>query len=167
MKKGLLFSIVALAAIVIVAVFNMQLKTPMELDIPESMVGNILYVCPVADPSWDSAASGLYQFMRYIIGGFFFGAILLMFGWGWNLYQNMLGDKFKRDSFKTIWLLTKLWFWGLVIVSLLVYTPNHFRRVDVAGSDEAWVLCNASDLCDVNSPDCRVRAVRADAVHAH
>ena len=81
-----------------------------------------------------------------------------MFGWGWQLYQNMLSDKFKRDSFKNIWGYTKLAFWAGVIVLLIVATPNSFRRVEITGAGNNWVLC------DGNTPG--ARAVRADAVHA-
>ena len=83
-------------------------------------------------------------FTNYIIAGFFFCLVLLAFGWGWQLYQNLLSDKFKRESFKNIWALTKIWFWAFVITMLLLYTPNAFRRVSVTGSGDNWVLCNDS-----------------------
>ena len=157
MKKGLLLAIVALAAIAIVASFGFQLggKPPA---IPESMAAGILFVCPMENSKWISVALGLSQIMRYIIGAFFFTAVLLLFGWGWQLYQNMLSDKFKRDSFKNIWGFTKIWFWALIIVMVLVYTPNSFRRVELAGASGNWVLCES------NTPG--AQAVHANAVHA-
>ena len=157
MKKGLLYAIIAVAAIVIVASFNMQLITPTKPDIPESMVGNVLYVCPAADSMWDSISRVFHPFSRYIIGGFFFVALLLLFGWGWQLYQNLLSDKFKRESFKTIWGFTKIWFWALIIVMLLFYTPNAFRRVSVNGLGDNWVMCEESNYNKI---------VPANAVHA-
>ena len=157
MKKGLLYAIIAVAAIVIVASFNMQLITPTRPDIPESMLGNVLYVCPAADSMWDSIARAFHPFSRYIIGGFFFLALLLLFGWGWQLYQNLLSDKFKRESFKKIWGFTKIWFWALVIVMLLFYTPNGFRRVSVNGLGDNWVMCEESNYDKI---------IQADAVHA-
>lgn len=157
MKKGLLYSIIALAAIIIVASFNMQLGNAPTINIPESMVGNVLYVCPASDSSWGVVAAALRPFTNYIVAAFFFGLVLLAFGWGWQLYQNLLSDKFKRESFKNIWLFTKWGFWALVIAMLVLVTPNNFRRVEITGYGENWVLCDAS------TPG--ARAVHADAVH--
>ena len=158
MKQGLLWSVVALAAIVIVASFNMQLGSPVVSNIPESMLGNVLYVCPVADSTWDPIALGLRPFTHYIIAGFFFGLVLLIFGWGWQLYQNMLDDKFKRESFKTIWSFTKWGFWAALIITIILITPNHFRRVTVNGDSREWVLCDSTTPGNV--------PVRAEAVQS-
>ena len=166
MKPVMLYAIIAVAAIAIVASFGFQLGNPPPT-IPESVVGNVLFVCPADNVTWDSIAASLHPFNRYVIGGFFFTAVLLLFGWGWQLYQNLLSDKFKRESFKNIWGFTKIWFWALVIVTLLIYTPNHFRRVEITGAPGNWVMCNTCDLCDTSDPNCQTRAVRADAVHAH
>jgi len=159
MKKGLLFSIVALAAIAIVAGFGFQLESTDMPAMSAETAGNVLFVCPASSSTWNSISSALHIFIRYIIGGFFFAAVLLLFGWGWQLYQNLLSDKFKRDSFKNIWGLTKIWFWALVIVMLALYTPNYFRGVKITGATGDWVLC------DGNTPG--ARAVHANAVHAH
>ena len=158
MKKGLLYSIIAVAAIIIVASFNMQIGNIPTQNVPESMTGNILYVCSTTDSSWDSVAIALRPFTNYVIAGFFFCAVLLAFGWGWQLYQNLLADKFKRDSFKNIWACTKWGFWALVLAMLILITPNAFRRVDVTGAGNNWVLCESS------TPGARM--VRADAVHS-
>ena len=158
MKKGLLYSIVALAAIIIVASFNMQLGNVTPPNIPENMAGSVLYVCPVANQTWDSVSQSLHPFIKWIMAGFFFGLVLLMFGWGWQLYQNLLADKFKRDAFKNIWAFTKWGFWALVIAMLILVTPNRFRRIDLAGDSNHWVLCEATDD--------GARAVRASAVRS-
>ncbi|MBR4475589.1 MAG: hypothetical protein IKP05_02820 [Alphaproteobacteria bacterium] len=159
MKQGLLYSVVALAAIVIVASFNMQLGDPAVSQIPESMIDKVLYVCPSADSTWTTIATSLRPFTNYIFAGFFFGLVLLLFGWGWQLYQNMLDDKFKRESFKNIWTFTKWFFWAIVIIMLVIVTPNNFRRVSISGAGDQWVLCDANTA--------GARAVKADAVHAH
>ena len=166
MKPVMLYAIIAVAAIAIVASFGFQLGNPPPV-IPESVVDNVLFVCPASDATWDSIAFGLSPINRYIICAFFFSAILLLFGWGWQLYQNLLSDKFKRDSFKTIWGFTKIWFWALVIVTLLIYTPNHFRRVEITGAPGDWVLCNSTDMCPTSALDCPNHMVRADAVQSH
>ena len=158
MKKGLLYSIIALAAIIIVASFHMQIGENVVSDIPENMMGRVLYVCPSADTVWDSVSMSLRPFINYIIAGFFFGLVLLLFGWGWQLYQNLLTDKFKRESFKNIWAFTKFGFWALVIIMLMLVTPNGFRRVSVTGAGDNWVMCDANSA--------GARAVRSDAVHS-
>ena len=158
MKKGLLWSVIALAAIVIVASFGMQIGNVTAPNIPESLAGNVLYVCPVASATWDAIASSFRPFINYIIAAFFFGLVLLLFGWGWQLYQNLLSDKFKRESFKNIWAFTKWGFWALVIVLIILITPNGFRRVNVTGSNDNWVLCESTDP--------GARAVRASAVQS-
>ena len=158
MKKGLLWSVIILAAIVIVASFGMQIGTVTPQNIPESFAGRVLYVCPDTSSTWDSVAMGLRPFLNYIIAAIFFFVVLLLFGWGWQLYQNLLSDKFKRESFKNIWAFTKFGFWALIIVMLLLVTPNGFRRVSVTNAGNNWVLCEATDT--------GARAVRADAVHA-
>ena len=158
MKPIMLYAIIAVAAIAIVAGFGFQLGSTEMPELSESMAANVLFVCPAQSTTWDSIAFALRPFLRYIVGGAFFVVVLLMFGWGWQLYQNMLSDKFKRDSFKNIWGYTKLAFWAGVIVLLIVATPNSFRRVEITGAGNNWVLC------DGNTPG--ARAVRADAVHA-
>ena len=159
MKPVMLYAIIALAAIAIVASFGFQLGSTEMPQMSAETASNILFVCPMENATWVSISLGLHPFMRYIVGGFFFAAVLLLFGWGWQLYQNLLSDKFKRDSFKNIWGFTKIWFWAVVIVTLLIYTPNKFRRVELAGAPGNWVLC------DGNTPG--AQAVRAGAVHAH
>ena len=158
MKPVMLYAIIAVAAIAIVASFGFQLGQTEMPQMSESLASNILFVCPGNNLTWDSIAFGMTPFMRYVIGGVFFTAVLLLFGWGWQLYQNLLSDKFKRDSFKNIWGFTKIWFWALVIVMLIFYTPNRFRRVEITGAEGNWVLCEGNDPA--------ARAVQANAVHA-
>ena len=159
MKPVMLYAIIAIAAIAIVAGFKFQLGDMTMPPMSEELASNILFVCPAKNVTWDSIAFGLRIFSRYIIGGFFFAAVLLLFGWGWQLYQNLLSDKFKRESFKNIWAFTKIWFWALVIATILLYTPNTFRRVNVTGDTRDWVLC------DGNTPG--MQAAPANLVHAH
>lgn len=159
MKPVMLYAIIAVAAIAIVAGFGFQLGNTEMPEMTADVAGNILFVCPSETVTWHSVMIGLRPITRYIVGGFFFAAVLLLFGWGWQLYQNLLSDKFKRESFKNIWGFTKIWFWALVIVTLLIYTPNHFRRVEITGYGDNWVLC------DGNTPG--ATAVQATAVHAN
>ena len=158
MKQGFLYSIIAVAAIVIVASFHMQLGNMSTDEVSESVASKILYVCPAESSSWDAIAMILRPLLNYILAGVFFVVVLLAFGWGWILYQNLLSDKFKRDDFKNIWGYTKMAFWAGIVVLLIVSTPNSFRRVEVTGNGENWVLCDAETPGN--------RAVYADAVHA-
>ena len=157
MKPTMLFAIVALVAIILASSFGLQLAPNEPIAIAPDMVANVLYVCPGASVFWDGFSTALQPFTRYLIIALFFVIMLLLFSWWWALYQNLLSDSFKRDSFKKPWQLTKLTFWAAVIVAIFVMTPNYFRSVHVDGAPGEWVLC------DSNTPG--ARAVRADAVH--
>ncbi len=157
MKPTMLFAIVMLTAIVLITSFDLQFGASTPVAVPESMAANVLYVCPVASGTWDAVARALMPFTRSITIGFLFAAMILMFSWGWALYQNLLKDSFKRESFKNPWAFTKMWFWAGVIILIMALTPNHFREVHLTGSTSSYVLC------DNNTPG--ARAVRASAVH--
>lgn len=157
MKPTMLFAIVMLTAIVLITSFDLQFGASTPVAVPESMVANVLYVCPVTSGTWDAVARALMPFTRSITIGFLFAAMILMFSWGWALYQNLLKDSFKRESFKNPWAFTKMWFWAGVIILIMALTPNHFREVHLTGSTSSYVLC------DNNTPG--ARAVRASAVH--
>ena len=156
MKPTMLFAIVALTAIVLVSSFGLQLAPNDAIVVAPDVVGNVLYVCPGASTFWDGFSAALQPFQRYMIIGLFFVLMLLLFSWGWALYQNLLSDSFKRDSFKKPWQLTKWLFWVCVIVTIFVMTPNYFRSVHIGNTPGEWVLC------DSDTPG--ARAVYADTV---
>lgn len=156
MKQTMLFAIMALVAIVIASSFGLQLSPHPAVSIPDSAAANALYLCRAASPTWDAVAAALAPFVKYITVAFFFVVMLLMFNWGWALYQNLLSDSFKRESFSNPWKYTKVTFWAAVVVLLLAATPNYFRSVHVNGVSGDWVLC------DANTPG--ARAFRANAV---
>jgi len=135
----------------------MNMGAPDPITVPAAFVGHELYVCPASAPAWESAARAVRPFMYYITMGFFFAAIVLMFSWGWALYQNLVADKFKRETYAKPWMFTKMLFWAGVIIVIMAATPNHFKTVHITGADGDWVLCENT------TPG--ARAVRADAVH--
>ena len=157
MKKTMVFAIVLATMIIIMTSFNLQLAPTPPLNIPESAVPNALYVCPAASSIFDPIRMGFAPFTRFFTILLTFTLIVLPFYWGWALYQNLLKDKFNRDSFKTPWAMTKVLFWATIIILIMIKTPNHFRTVYVRGDDTPYVLCES------NSPG--VRAVRSDAVY--
>ncbi|MBD5400955.1 hypothetical protein HDR61_04420 [bacterium] len=149
MKPSFIFSVIALAAIVVAASFGVQLSPHNAVAVPENLTPQVLYVCPASGGMWDQIASVFRQFGRYITIGFFFAVMILVFNWGWAMYQNLLNDKFKRESFSNVWKFTKFTFWAGVIVLILTMTPNHFKVVHVKGASGDWTLCEA------NSPGAR------------
>lgn len=157
MKPTMLFAIIMLTSIILMTSFDISLSPTAPLSIPASMGGNVLYVCPAANSTWDVLAAGFGQFTKPIIIGFLFALMLLTFSWSWALYQNLLKDKFVRDAFKQPWAFTKLLFWAMIIIIMLIFTPNHFRSVHVDGAQGNWVLCES------NSP--AARAEPANLVH--
>ncbi len=156
MNKNMMFTLIALTAIVVASSFDLQLMPHTAINIPSNLQGTELYVCPANVSTWDSLATGIRPIVQYVTIGFFFITMILIFMWGWELYQNLLKDKFNRDGFKKPWEGTKLLFWTIVIFTLLTSTPNHFRTVHVVGATGDWVLC------ENNSPG--ARAIRANAV---
>lgn len=157
MKPLMLFAIVALVSIIIVTSFDLQLAPNAAIMLSPETAADALYICPTTSAFWDGFASALSYFKQYMIIILFFVVMLLAFSWGWALYQNLLNDSFKRESFQTPWQMTKFTFWVSVIALLFVMTPNHFRSVTVDGLSGQYVLCES------DTPG--ARAVRADAVH--
>ncbi len=161
-KPGLLLTVSILAIIVLAAAFDMNFGGDTTVRLRAGVNPNsVLYICPVADNVWDSLAQAMSFGRRYIYIGFCFAGIVLLFSWGWALYQNLVKDKFSADAYKNPWGLTKLFFWAGVICTVLAMTPNYFRTVHVHahGHDSEWVLC------DSTSAD--ARAVNANAVTLH
>lgn len=157
MKPTMMFAVVMMTAIILMTAFNITLGPTEVVSVSAINAPNALYVCPAGGGMWETLANGFSMFRRPLIIGFFFALIVLLFTWGWALYQNLLKDKFVRDAFKTPWSFTKLLFWAVVIMSLLMATPNYFRTVHLTGASGDWVLC------DNNTPG--ARPVRASAVH--
>ena len=157
MKPTMLFAIVLLTSIVLMTAFNITLSPTTPIVLPPNVAPDALFVCPTESNTWDIVAAGLNQFTKPLTIGFFFAVIMLCFSWSWAMYQNLLKDKFVRDAFKTPWALTKILFWALIIVLMLLKTPNHFRTVQVTGTNTNWVLC------EENTPG--AKAVRENTVH--
>ncbi len=157
MKPLMLFAIIALVSIIVVVSFGLQLAPNAPIALSPEAAAEALYICPTSSLFWDGFANGLMPFHRYLIIGLFFVVMLLAFSWGWALYQNLLNDSFKRESFKKPWQMTKFTFWVSVIVLLFALTPNYFRSVTVDGLSGQYVLCES------DTPG--ARAVRSDAVH--
>ena len=158
-KPGLLITVSILAIIILATVFDMNFGGDTMVQLRHGVnPDSVLYVCPVAGSAWDDFAQAMSFGRKYIYMGFCFAAIVLLFSWGWALYQNLVKDKFSADAYKNPWGLTKLFFWAAVICVLLAMTPNYFRTVHVRvnGHDSEYVLCENT------STD--ARAVNAKAV---
>lgn len=142
MKPTMLFAIVLMTAIILASSFGLHV---MSIDpiysLSKEVAGSALYVCPTTSSSWDSIARTIRPGMFYINIIFFFALMLLMFNWGWALYQNLLKDAFKEAAFKNVWGFTKVLFWAMIIVTILNWTPNHFKNVHVQGVKGEWILC--------------------------
>lgn len=158
MKPSMLFAIIMLAAIVIATAFGLSFGGAEKVvTVPAAFMGQELYVCPANVQPWTSISQSLHPLTNYFIIGFFFAVILLMFSWGWALYQNLLKDEFKKDAYTKSWSMTKMLFWVTVIILLLSFTPNHFRTVRIHGDNRQWVLCENTNP--------KALAVKAEAVY--
>lgn len=144
MKKTMMFAVMILAAIILMVSFDIKLW-PTHSVTPVAEIGpDMLYVCPAATSPWDGIANGFAQFKRPVIIGFLFAFMLLIVVWAWAMYQSLLKDKFNRDTFKKPWSYTKMLFWAIMIVYILMMTPNYFRTVHVSGSTSNWVMCDGT-----------------------
>ena len=158
MKPTMLYAIIMLVSIILMTSFGFSLSPDTAVSVSDVAAPTTLYVCPAASSMWDGLANAMIQLKKPVIIGFLFALMLLVFTWLWALYQNLLKDKFIRDAFKTPWALTKLYFWGVVFVLMLMMTPNYFRSVRVNGMRSPQILC------EYNSPG--ARAVPAESVHS-
>ncbi len=157
MKPTMMFAIIMMTAIILMTVFNINFAPTEPIALSETVAASALYVCPAKVSFWDGLANGMAMLKKPLIIGFYFALILLVFVWAWALYQNLLKDKFMRDAYKNPWAYTKMLFWAVVIVCLVMYTPNHFRSVKVSGTNTDWVLCES------NTPG--AKAVNETTVH--
>ena len=157
MKPLMLFAIVMLVAIVIVVSFGLQLAPNAPVPVDAGSTPYALYICPADGTVWDGIANAIQPVHNWLVIALFAAIMLLAFSWGWALYQNLLSDSFKRDSFKKPWQLTKWVFWVAVLGLLVTMTPNHFKTVMVDGMTGEYVLCESDTPGAV--------AVRYDAVH--
>ena len=157
MKPTMVTAICLLTAIIIVSSFELQLDpVDVSTQIPDAVAANILYVCPVTSIIWDPISAGFTQFAKFFKVLLAACVMILSFSWGWALYQNLLKDKFDSDKYKQPWGLTKMLFWAVVIIFMLMMTPNYFRTVHVNGINKDFVLCEVGDE--------GAKPVRADVV---
>ena len=142
MKPSMIFALAMLTLVTLMASFDVHLGN-MEptVRVPENMLGDVLYVCPAASDAWDGASEILRIIKKPLLIGVFFAMTMLLFTWGWALYQNLLKDKFDRNRFLKPWGFTKILFWAIVILLLATNTPNHYRTVHVRGVNGNFVLC--------------------------
>ena len=143
-KPGLLLAVCVLALIILGASFGIHLGGNEVVRVRAGFdLGKVLYVCPVSDLVFDSLAKSFSVLSKQIYLLFTFALIILSFSWGWALYQNLLKDKFVADAYKNPWALTKIFFWAMVAMTILITTPNYFRKVHVhlKGHTYDYVLC--------------------------
>ena len=159
-KPGLLLTVSLLALIVLMVTFSVDISTTMHnfnINInparPVSLPNNInpdtvLYVCPLASKTWDPIANAMNLGRTFLSMVFVFSIIILAFSWGWALYQNLVKDKFSADAYKNPWILTKAFFWAMVICTVVSVTPNRFRKVYVhsRGHITEHVLCESFSI---------------------
>lgn len=142
-KPGLLFAISVFTIIIVAVSFNFNLGANAPVKLRDGInPDSVLYVCNAIDGTWNQISQALHFLTSFAPLFFSFIGIVLMFSWGWALYQNLLKDKFVGEAYKDSWNLTKVFFWMAVIFTVFYVTPNHFREVEVRGSNEQWVLCD-------------------------
>jgi len=143
-KPGLFLAVAVLAVIILLTAFDINIFHVQPVALKKGIdPDSVLYVCPAANEIWDRLASSMGILRKTIEMFFVFAVIVLAFSWAWALYQNLVKDKFSADAYKNPWSLTKIFFWAGVICTILMLTPNHFRKfyIHYHGENTEWVLC--------------------------
>ncbi|NMA32511.1 MAG: hypothetical protein GX944_01105 [Alphaproteobacteria bacterium] len=146
MNPGFILSILAIIAIIVAASFGLHLL-PIEPvhTLPDSVANHALFVCPVNSPTFDEIARQLSYIRKSLTIVFFFIFMVWLAMIGWSLYQNLLKDKFEEKSWKSIIFLGKILFWLTLVITILIHTPNHYRRVKLNGISGEFVLCESNN----------------------
>lgn len=143
MKKTMLWVVMAVIAIMLMVAFDLSLSPTEPIVLADNIAPNALFVCPVStDSVWVDISNGLNQVRTWVVIGLLFAVFLLIAIWSWALYQNLLKDKFDRASFKGPWGYTKFLFWAIIVVVMLMKTPDSYRLVEISGARGNWVLCD-------------------------
>jgi uncharacterized membrane protein (DUF485 family) len=146
MKPGLLFSVLGIIAIILASSFGMHILPVAPIhNIPDSAANAVLYACPAADSTFDEIARQLSYIRNYLTIAFFFVFMLWFAMAGWAIYQNLLKDKFEEKSWKSIIFVAKILFWVTLVITILMHSPNQYRRVSVRGETGNFVLCESND----------------------
>ena len=145
MKNGIvLFAIIGIA-IIVASSFGLSIQpiVPNEIiaNIPDAALGSALFFCPIESRVFGPIMESVAPFQQYMSMAFAAGIMLVMAGMAWAFYQNLLKDEFKESLYQGPWRLGKILFWGTVIGTILLHTPNHFRRVTVKNLPGNYVLC--------------------------
>ena len=157
-KPGLFLAVSLLAVVILAASFDIHLGGVEPVHLRAGVnPGDVLYVCPVENMTFDSLAKSFSILSKQVTLLFTFALIILAFSWGWALYQNLLKDKFSADAYKNPWSLTKIFFWAMVVVTIIMVTPNYFRKVHVHSRGHTYDYV----LCEQNSAGARAVNQRA------
>ena len=141
----MIFSLAFLTFVTLMSALGIHFgDTVTKVNVPENMLGDVLYVCPAQSSVWDTVQEMMRMLQTPITVLLFFALAMLLFAWGWSLYQNLLKDKFDRSSFLKPWGFTKIFFWAVIIVVILSNTPNHYRIVHVKNQPMNFVLCEST-----------------------
>jgi hypothetical protein len=128
-------------AIIVMSMNGFQLRPHPAMELADSVAGQALFVCPAADAGFESVAKELGTFRGGLSVAFTFFAILFAAVTAWAVYTSLLNDKFDKKNYGIPIFLGKNLLWVFILTTILLHTPNYFRRVFVQGQDGAWVLC--------------------------
>lgn len=159
MNPGFLFSVLAIIAIIVASSFGLHIFPTAPIHIlPDSVADAALFVCPAASETFDEIARQLSYARNSLTIVFFFVFMIWLAMIGWSFYQNLLKDKFDEKSWQSIIFLGKTLFWMTIIITILMHSPNHYRKITLRGANGDFVLCESNDPAS--------RPVHSAAVHS-
>ena len=142
MDQKLFLVLSAIVIVIVVSMLDIHVLPIVDIHkIPINIANEVLYVCPIKNVNFEGVAKTLINLRQHLNFIFFVSIVLLIISWSWAMYQTLLKDSFKKDPFKSPWFFTKIFFWTVVVLSILYKTPNFYRTVKVEGSTQKWILC--------------------------
>jgi len=157
MKNGVLFFGLLIIAIVIMTVYDFQLRPGAIAPVPSGQEAYALYVCPL-ESAFDPATVTWQRVERGVNIALLSFLLLTLMVYGWITYVALVKDKVTEKTYEIPSLMLKILIIAFVVSRLLANTPNYYKAINVRGQDATFVLC------DSTSPG--ARSVRHDAVSA-
>ena len=168
MKPALLFSVLAVIAIMVLVSFEtgpgewMGMAPAAHRFRETTDLGGVLYVCPAADSVWGSISETLHQLRTQILMLFSAALLFLIAAFGWALYQDLIKDKFIYNDWRFTIGFAKGLFYLAIAVTIAMYSPNFFKTVGIRGVDDEQGAPRKFVLCERDTPGSR--PVRESAV---
>ena len=160
MKNGILLFAILIITIVIMTIYDIQLRPGTVAPVPPGQAATALYVCP-ADSAFDKSSLVWQQMTQPVNIALLSFLMLTLMIYAWKTYVAMLtgpGGVLSDKAYEIPSMMLKILILAFIVSRLLTNTPNYYRAVNVRGINALFVLCESTSV--------GARAVRADSLSA-